>query len=132
MSRYALFYSNGEIEAVITIPHDQLKAQKTGGKNAISIGKKSVSDTTHWVEFSSGRAKVKKKTNINSKYKVDGLSLSFKDLPAGTRVATGGGEAISDEQGVSIEFDVPGIYAIWFYPPPQYLNTNLEVTIGDP
>ena len=89
-----------------------------------------VADDTHYVDISGAEPEIRIRQDMVVDPIQDGLSVVFSELPAGVEVHAGGVTSITDGSPFEIEFDIPGTYLIQFRPPPQYLDTELEVTVG--
>lgn len=130
MTTYAVFEkSTGVITRVIQGPKSVAVLQHTEGCGLV-LCDESVLDTTHWVDQSGHARKVREKRPLDTTNTVDGLVVTLPAIPAGTHVDVDGHILIVDEAPTEVEFDVPGTYLIQLYPPPQYQDTELEVTVG--
>lgn len=89
-----------------------------------------VADDTHYVDLSGAEPEIRGRMAMTVEPIQDGLSVVFIELPAGVEVQAGGVTAVTGGGPFEIEFDVPGTYLIQFRPPPQFLDTELEVTVG--
>ncbi|WP_447896058.1 hypothetical protein [Vreelandella sp. GE22] len=87
-----------------------------------------VDDRTHYFD---GHDIVLKKP---LEYEVEhaGLSVTLTGLPPGLLVDTNGQSAQADETPLTIEYDVPGTYALSFSGLVEYTDVGVEVTVGDP
>ncbi len=128
MKRYAFFDESGRINRLYTGPEQEVHLQHTG--KFLEVGEE-VIDDTHYVDLHSDFDPIiRGKIPLSAEYIDDGLAVVFPSLPAGTRAEVQGLELISDGEPTIIEFDVPGTYEVQFYPPPQWRDEVLEVTVG--
>lgn len=118
---------SGEILGLMESPVvEHVEAQ---GLPYLSAGE-DVSDEIHFVDLSSTPPSIVNKQVLDVGTSVTGSSVTLTGLPDGTLVSTEGLEGFPDNGELEIEFDIPGVYRIELFPPPQYLGTSLEVTIG--
>jgi hypothetical protein len=118
MARYAMALESGEIIQVTEGPYLYIPCDET------------VSDETHYVDTTQETVQIFKKQELDITYITNGLETLFTQLPINTLVKSEGLSVISDEQGVTIEFEIPGTYKIEFQPPPSYATKRMEVTVG--
>lgn len=123
---YILYFESGEIESIFFGPEELAKEQ---GMVYIP-GSEGVSEKTHYVDTSSKKHTAKEKQAINTRHKIEGLTVVFSELPPGTVVSVNDNRTVSDKDGLVIEFDVPDTYYIELTPSPQYLREALEVFLG--
>lgn len=120
---YAVYDSFGHIKETLSLP-DFYEAPS----NSIEVTDGHMLDLEYYVDVES-KALVKK-TTIDSSYVISGLVVLLSSLPPNSSVYVDDLEIISDDDGVEIEFDVPGTYKIRIKPPQQYKTEVLEVTVG--
>ncbi|QPI64471.1 hypothetical protein [Vreelandella venusta] len=119
MSRvYAVHTTDGAIVRTLTTPHGYIECDDT------------VSDATHYVDVDT--LEVKQKRSLEPQLSVDSLVVTLTDLPAELTVTTNDVETITDGEPLTINYDVPGTYEIRLCGLIEYLDENLEVTVGDP
>ncbi len=119
MSRvYAVHTTDGAIVRTLTTPHGYIECDD------------SVSDATHYVDVDTLEIKLKRRLELQ--LGVDSLIVTLTGLPAELTVTTNGVETITDGEPLTITYDVPGTYAIRLDGLVEYLDDNLEVTVGDP
>lgn len=86
-------------------------------------------DLYYYARFINGVPVLTKKRELDLSYTRKGLSIMFPLLPEGTLVKVAKESLVSDKQGAEVEFEMPGVYRFLFYPPPQYMDEKLEVTV---
>ncbi|WP_417861822.1 hypothetical protein [Vreelandella venusta] len=119
MSRvYAVHTTDGAIVRTLTTPHGYIECDD------------SVSDVTHYVDVDT--LEVKQKRPLEPQLDVDSLIVTLAGLPAELAVTTNGVESITDGEPLTINYDVPGTYAIRLSGLVEYLDYDMEVTVGDP
>lgn len=129
-SYYCLFRKlDGSILSVLSGTEGQVKLSLEVGLGLAPCDE-TVSDITHWVDLSDHKRVVREKTPLNTEHTVNGLRVAFHHLPPETTADVEELSLITDAGDTVIEFDIPGTYQIQFRPPPQYLDTELEVTVG--
>lgn len=125
MNRFALYDSLGVIDSIFTGGEESARDQ---GFNFLPCGPTD-SDVSHFVDISEEH-EIKPRMALNTRLDTRGLSVTVTGLALGTRLSVEEVEVISDSERVEIEFDAPGTYEIRIYPPPQYRDEVLEVTVG--
>ncbi|WP_438455435.1 hypothetical protein [Vreelandella venusta] len=119
MSRvYAVHTTDGAIVRTLTTPHGYIECDD------------SVSDATHYVDVDA--LEVKPKRPLEPQLGVDGLTVKVTGLPAELTVTTNDVETITDGEPLTITYDVPGTYEIRLSGSIQYLDSDVEVIVGDP
>lgn len=88
-----------------------------------------VSDTTHYVDVSTGE--IMPKRSLETPMWIDDMTVTLEELPAGVAVTTNNMTAVSDHEPLAITYDVPGTYEITLKGHVEYLDQTLEVTVGD-
>lgn len=114
---FAVYDDHGRIVRVIAGPYDYLPCDE------------SVRDDTHYVDVDAGE--IQPKRPLETHQGVDGLTVTLMGLPAGLAVATNNMETVTDDQPLVIEYDLPGTYTVRFSGHVQYLDHEMEVTVGD-
>ncbi|UQI38800.1 hypothetical protein [Vreelandella venusta] len=121
MSRiYAVHTTGGTIVRTLTTPHGYIECDD------------SVSDATHYVDVDASPHIIKARQPLDLQISVDDLTVTIEGLPAELTVITNGVETISDDEPLTITYDVPGTYEIRLSGSIQYLDTEVGVTVGDP
>lgn len=118
MARYAMALESGEIIQVTEGPYLYIACDGA------------VSDETHYVDTAQADSPIHKKQKLDTEYSVSNLEVHFSGLPIKTSVISEGMSVISDERGVTLEFEIPGTYKIEFHPPLNYMTDSIEVTLG--
>ncbi len=121
MSRYADYEGNGEIFCIVEGDPGAIDTSRL-----IEVGE-NVSDETHYIDMSQAIYFARKRHTFDTSHSIDGLTVTFSNLPPGTIVQVQGHEMLSDGDD-SIEFDVPGTYAVALQHH-QYLDETVEVTV---
>ena len=88
-----------------------------------------VSDTTHYVDVSTGE--IMPKRPLQTHMRIDDMTVTLEELPAGVTIATNNMTAVSDDEALVITYDVPGTYEISLRGHVEYLDQTLEVTVDD-
>ena len=88
------------------------------------------SDDTHYVDLSGGDPVVLGREESGITIEKNDLKATIYDIPEGSLVRVGESSVVSDGETTEIEFDAPGTYEIRIYPPAQYRDEVLEVTVG--
>lgn len=113
MYKYAIVNHLGGIEGVVSGPSRYIECAE------------GVEDTTHFFD-----GEIKEKMKLSFTTEKVGLEVSFDGLPEGLRVETNGMETVTDNEPLVIEYDVPGTYTINFSGLVNYLDHEMEVTVG--
>lgn len=121
MSRYADYEDNGEIFCIVEGEPGAIDTSRL-----IEVGE-NVSDETHYIDMSQAIYFARRRHTFDTSHSIDGLTVTFSNLPPGTIVQVQGHEMLSDGDD-SIEFDVPGTYAVALQHH-QYLDETVEVTV---
>lgn len=120
MSRvYAVHTTAGTIVRTLTTPHGYIECDD------------SVSDATHFVDVDASPHIIKARQPLDLQISVDDLTVTVEGLPAELTVTTNGVESIADGEPLTINYDVPGTYAIRLSGLVEYLDYDMEVTVGD-
>lgn len=114
---YALAMSDGRIRGVTTGPYLYVRCDET------------VNDVTHYVDVATGEIQLKQA--LEFELSTDGLTATLTGLPEGVTVATNGLDTDTDGDPLVITYDVPGTYEITLSGHVEYLDHDLEVTVGD-
>lgn len=116
MWKYAVAKPNGEIISVVS-----------GGFQYVPVSEElEVSDVTHYVS----EGAVIEKGDYNLSHDIVDLEVTFVGLPESLKVETNGMETVTDSEPLVIEYDVPGTYTINFSGLVNYLDHEMEVTVG--
>jgi len=83
-------------------------------------------DETHYINDGG----IAEKLPLALQHEPYNLSSVIEGVPPGSLVLVEDVEVFSDSTTVEVEFDAPGTYEIRIYPPPQYRDEVLEVTVG--
>ncbi|MBW5800682.1 hypothetical protein [Halomonas elongata] len=121
MSRYADYADNGEIFCIVEGDPGVIDVSRL-----IEVGE-GVSDETHYIDMSQAIYFARKRHTFDTSHSIDGLTVMFSHLPKGTTVRIQGQEMLTDGDD-SIEFDVPGTYAVGLEHF-QYMDEVVEVTV---
>lgn len=119
--------SGAIIEEVTAYDLDQLEKQVGAGSALYDVG--AVSYKTHYVDIADDLA-IKERAPLDINSQLDSLTVSITGVPSGSRVEVGIDSLEADGGVTEIEFDIPGTYKISIFPPAQFLDTELEVTVG--
>lgn len=126
---YAIFdKSTGEILSNYFGPPKTVSDQLSAGLGAAPCDE-SVTDTTHWVDQSGHKRVIREKAPLEPSVSTDGLTVTLIDLPEGLSVSVMGELAITDEEPLEIEFELPGTYTIELSGLVPYLAQALEVSV---
>jgi len=121
MYKYAVSDLKGEITQVLS-----------GSPLYIRVPNDSdVLDTTHYVDVETETVLPKRPIEVVVEQGADPLSITLTGVPSGVTLSTNGMETKTDDQPLVIEYDVPGTYTISFSGLVNYLDHELEVTVGD-
>lgn len=123
-AHYAVYESGGAIFGIVSQP---LKAKAP--KNAIRIPCP-VNDARYYVDVATKTLHAKRK--VTAQPIVNGLTVTLDGLPAGLVVMTNGQQATTDGGPLTIHYDLPGKYVIWLRGHSHFIDTTLEVALGDP
>jgi len=123
-AHYAVYESDGAIFGIVSQP---LKAKAP--KNAIRIPCP-VNDARYYVDVATKALHPKRE--VTAQPIVNDLSVTIDGLPAGLVVMTNRQQAITDGGPLLIHYDLPGTYAISLRGHPHFIDTTLEVALGDP
>jgi len=126
---WAIYESDGRIDSIFRGAEQQALLQLEEGNRLVEVTE-DVTDETHFVDLDGDTPISKSKRAFDVSYGVAGLTVTLQSLPYGSVVMVGPLETVADESPVEIEFDAPGTYEIRIYPPPQYRDEVLEVTVG--
>ncbi|MGQ0335680.1 hypothetical protein [Halomonas elongata] len=121
MSRYADYADNGEIFCIVEGDPEVIDVS-----GLIEVGE-GVSDETHYIDVAQAIYFARRRHTFDTSHSIDGLTVTFSHLPKGTTVQVQGHEMLTDGDD-SIEFDVPGTYAVELQHH-QYLDETVEVTV---
>ncbi|MGP9590741.1 hypothetical protein [Halomonas sp. AOP42-B2-16] len=113
--RYAMVSDKGEILQITSGPYRYVACDDT------------IDDSAHYVDVDNN---FYLKELIALDKNVDGLAVTFAGLPEGLEVKTNGVDTITDSAPLVIEYDVPGTYTISFSGLVNYLDHQMEVTVG--
>ncbi|RUR38568.1 hypothetical protein [Vreelandella populi] len=114
----------GPVLAVIKCSKDQLKYQEAKLIHCAL----DVSDETHYVESGLLAKKAQYKVEAETKE----FDVVLRGVPAGTIVESEGVSAeVTDNEDVTIKYDLPGIQRVSLRGNYRYVDKDLEVTVGD-
>ncbi len=113
---YAFVSVDGRIESIISGPMRYIECSSE------------TMDTTHYFDNTAGV--IREKEALNYQQNTRGLVVTFEGMPSGVKVETNGMETMTDDQPLVIEYDVPGTYTISFSGLVNYLDHEMEVTVG--
>lgn len=113
---YAMADLNGQIFQITTGPYLYIECDET------------VSDDTHYIDVSTGEIKEKLTLTLNKT--IEGLTVTIFGLPAGLTAATNSMETVTDGEPLVVEYDIPGNYTITLTGRVEYMDHELEVTVG--
>lgn len=114
--KYAMASDKGEILQITSGPYRYVACDDTIDDSAHYVG----ADNNFYL-----------KELITLDKNVDGLAVTFTDLPEGLEVKTNGMDTITDNEPLVIEYDIPGTYTVRFSGHVRYLDHELEVTVGN-
>lgn len=116
MQYYAVVKPSGEILRTEKVAHQYIECDET------------IDDVSHYYDLENKL--LKHKEEVYPVVTEEGLTLNVSDLPEGLKVETNGMETITDNEPLVIEYDVPGTYTISFSGLVNYLDCEMEVTVG--
>tara|TARA_R110001583_G_scaffold18501_3_gene73544 strand:- start:5451 stop:5810 length:360 start_codon:yes stop_codon:yes gene_type:complete len=114
---YAMADSSGRILQTLSGPYSYTPCEED------------VSDTTHYVD--AGSDVILAKSPLDYDFVVEELTVTVTGLPEGLSVSTNGLTTITDAEPLVINYDVPGTYTLRLRGRVEYLDEDLEVTVGD-
>ncbi|WP_062359640.1 hypothetical protein [Vreelandella aquamarina] len=120
---FAFYDENGEITMTLNAPSKKYALYQA--KEFVECDEE-VTPATHYVAAQRAEAKAP----LPIRHFVSSLSVTFEELPEGIKVETNGMETVTDNEPLVIEYDVPGTYTISFSGLVNYLDHELEVTVG--
>jgi len=124
---FCFYDDEGKIDYVLSA-HSEDFARAQGG--SFIPCSEDFSDDTHYVDLSGDDPVLLGREESGITVEKNGLSATIFDIPEGSLVRVGESSVVSGGETTEIEFDAPGTYEIRIYPPPQYLDEVLEVTVG--
>lgn len=145
MNYFVFDIRTGKIDRTIECPSDMIAKNIGSGEGFVPTGNYLPNDAPNLcVESADVGFRIAELGAIDTRHRIDGLTVTIPRLPVGTKVNVGGeplmeepgdtapghGTIISDEDGVEIEFDSPGTYLISLTPPLGKRPQELEVTVG--
>jgi len=141
--RYLVFDSStGEVTKILECPETDVELNVEGAESYLSVDDfPGVDPSNSYVAWSGVEYEVHEKDLLNTLVEIDGLVVRMPNIASGSKLVitddpfAGDGFAmgehvVADSSGVEIEFDAPGTYEVRIYPPPQYRDEVLEVTVG--
>lgn len=126
MQYYAEYLPSGEIDGVVYLPGATLNKMK----GLFYPCGEDTSPDTHYVDLSGKAPNIRKRKALGVKPVTKGMEVSLSGLPVGSRIEVAGMQTAVDEELTTIEFEVPGVYFLGVYPPAEYADEMLEVTLG--
>lgn len=123
---YCFYGASGAILFILRTPAREVVDLQ--GSPYLECGEE-VDDISYYVSLSGSEPTIKKRVPLDTTHIIDGLSVTFADLPAGLTLEIDGSTLLTDGDDV-IEFDLPGTYTIELSGLVEYLDEALEVTIG--
>ena len=116
MHTYAMADEAGKILQVINGPYRYVKCSVA------------VMDNTHYANEAD---EIVEKQTLVVSVRTDDLTITLSGVPSGMTVKTNGMEAISDDEPLEIEYDLPGPYTVSLSGLVEYLDDEIEVTVGE-
>lgn len=116
MQHYAVVKPSGEILRTEKVAYQYIECDET------------VDDVSHYYDLENKSLEYKEK--LYPLVVGEGLTLNISNLPEGLKVETNGMGTITDNEPLVIEYDVPGTYTISFSGLVNYLDHEMEVTVG--
>lgn len=116
--RYAIYDEAGRLLQIRQEPNEIIACDE------------GVDTDTHYVDLAGDVPEIKERAPLDLQFEVSGLEVTFSRIPAGTRVYANSHLLVSDEEGVSFEFDEPGEKTLLFFPPVEWRDAEMEVTVG--
>lgn len=89
-----------------------------------------VLDTTHYVDVETETVLPKQPLQFIVEYSDNSLSITLTGLPEGVTVSSNGMETVTDNEPLEITYDIPGNYTITLTGRVEYMDHELEVTVG--
>lgn len=116
MHTYAMADEAGRILQVVNGPYRYIECDSD------------VMDNTHYADEA---GEILEKQSLVLTVRTEGLTATIIGAPAGMKVETNGMEAITDEDPLAIEYDLPGTYMVTFSGLVEYLDHQMEVSVDD-
>lgn len=120
MYKYVVSNSNGEITQVLS--GSPLYVRVTNDSDVL--------DTTHYVDVETETVLPKRPIEATVEQGADPLSIALMGLPTGVTLSTNGISTVTTGDRQAIEYDIPGTYTISFSGLVNYLDHEMEVTVG--
>lgn len=130
MIAFDYWIESGRMHSVITADETQIReAPIEEGMARIELDGDEFHGDIDGVFVDTNTGDIRERISVDMAHSIEGLSVTFHALPSGLILRVGGEEMIADGDD-TVEFDAPGTYEIQLYPPPQYRDEVLEVTVG--
>lgn len=124
--RFAFYDDEGGITMILEAPSKKFALCQA--KDFVECDD-SVTYDEHYVDVQ--EKAIREKRHIDAGYVSAGLALTLEGLPKGLNVVTNGVNTVTDNEPLIIEYDLPGTYTVRFSGHAQYLDHEMEVTVGD-
>lgn len=124
--RFAFYDTDGRITTLLTAPSKGFADLQDG--DYLEVGEE-VSPDSHYIDLEVGECKPK--TVLSPQIVVEGLTATLEGLPAGLNVTSNQMSTVTDDSALVISYDTPGLYQVEFRDNVEYLDHELEVTVGD-
>ena len=125
--------TSGEIISCISCSRDQLvhNPPRVGCERLEIPDKEHIEDVgLYYVDVDKKIMKIKGYLSVE--VSTDQLYVELTGVPRGSIVEVKGlTTKVTDDEPLTIEFDIPSTYTIKIIPPPQYTAETLEVIVGD-
>jgi hypothetical protein len=116
-THYAVVDSLGAISSIYSSPYRFVRCDEQ------------VSDISHY--YDNKQECLLPKRKLQTSITTDGLVVTLSGLPRGLTVSTNGATATTEDDDLTIEYDLPGTYKIELSGLVEYLDHELEVTVDD-